>query len=159
MRTFLKNFLVPLIASILATTMLGMIFSTQRVISMLNDIGGDVSFSERVSMTGFDLIRFGSLFIIFVAIALTIALTLALFLSRKLPSLRRWIFIVAGMVAIFLMLSLMKKAFFDVQIVAGARDSLGFFLQVIAGGLGGYVFYRLNERQKQIQLSEPTAEV
>ena len=159
MRTFLKNFLVPLIASILATTMLGMIFSTQRVISMLIDIGGDVSFSERVSMTGFDLLHFGSVYILFVSLALTIALTTALILSKKLSGLKRWIFIGAGMVGLFVMLILMKKAFFDTQLVAGARDAFGVFMQMIAGGFGGYVFYRLNERQKQIQLSKPAAEV
>ncbi len=150
MQAFFKTFLIPLMASILVTTALGMVFSTQRVISLLRNIGGDISFSDRLTMTGFDLIHFGSVFIIFISIALTVALTLALFLSRKFPKLRRWIFIGAGMVALFIMLFLMKKTFFDIQIVAGARDSFGFFLQIMAGGIGGYVFHRLNQRSSII---------
>ena len=38
------------------------------------------------------------------------------------------------------MLLLMKDAFFDVPIIAGARDSFGLALQTLAGIFGGFVF-------------------
>ena len=148
MRSLFKTFLMPLFASIIVTTIIGMFFSTQRVISQLNGIGGNVSFGERVSMTFFDLHHFGSLFIIFVSIALLVAFAMASWFARKSPNLRKWIFVVAGAVALLVMLLGMKKAFFDTQLVAGARDGLGVVLQMLAGAIGGYVFHRLSLTQK-----------
>ncbi len=140
---FLKTYLFPLILAAAATAILATIMQTQRVISALKDAGGTVSGSERISMTLYDAQHLGSLYFVFIFIALLVALTVAAFIARRKAGIAKYIYMGAGFVAMFVMLFLMKKAFFDVHIIAGARDGLGLILQGLAGAIGGYVFWRL----------------
>ncbi len=143
---FLRYFLFPLCVAVLITTMLGMVFSTQKVISALNELGGEIGFSDRLSMTAYDLKYFGSLYIVFVFVAFLVAMIVALLIARKLPHLKFLLVLGAGFVAIIILLNGMKMAFFDINLVAGARDGFGYFLQGLAGLAGGWVFYRLNQK-------------
>jgi len=43
----------------------------------------------------------------------------------------------------FVMLWAMEQVFFGVPIVAGARDGFGLILQMLAGGVGGFIFAKL----------------
>ncbi|WP_298915115.1 hypothetical protein [uncultured Algimonas sp.] len=139
MKTFL-TFLGGWIAAAVATTALGVLFQTQNVIARLNGIGADIGWSERLSMSAYDLLRLGSLYILFVGIA-TLVAYLAGLLVYRLASFGRWVvFAVAGAVALFVMLMLMKQAFFGVHLIAGARDVAGIGFQMLAGALGGLVF-------------------
>ena len=133
--------------AVLVTTLLSMVISTQRVISALQNIGAEVSFAERLSMTGYDAVRFGSLFLPFCLIAFFIAMTAASLIKRLKPSFALPFYAGAGFVAMIIMLRLMKMAFFDVNIVAGARDMAGYVLIGVAGLIGGVVFWRLNRKQ------------
>ena len=146
MGRFLKTYLWPLLVSALITTVLSMIISTQRVIGALSDIGADIGLSERLSMTGYDVFRFGSLFLPFCLIAFLVAMTLASWLGRRKPSIAMPLFAGAGFFAMIVMLRLMKMAFFDVNIVAGARDLTGYILVGIAGLIGGVLFWRLHSK-------------
>ena len=143
MGRFLTTYLWPFLVATLVTTLLSMVISTQRVIGALQDIGADISLSERLSMTGYDAFRFGSLFLPFCLIAFLVAMTAASWLKRLKPSLALPLFAGAGFVAMIIMLRLMKMAFFDVNIVAGARDLTGYVLIGIAGLIGGVVFWKL----------------
>ncbi len=142
MGRFFKTYLGPLLMAVLVTTVLSMVISTQRVIGALQDIGADVGMAERLSMTGYDAFRFGSMFLPFCLIAFIVAMTAASWLKRLKPSLAPVFYAGAGFVAMIVMLRLMKMAFFDVNIVAGARDMTGYILIGLAGLIGGVLFWQ-----------------
>ncbi|NNE58921.1 MAG: hypothetical protein HKN36_12510 [Hellea sp.] len=145
MTRFLNRFLWPLLGAIFVTYILACIFQTQRVISLLQDSGGDVSFGERLSMTFYDLRHLSMLYLPFISIALTAAMAVSIFLAKKFKGLEIFVYIVAGMTAMMVLLFGMKMFFFDVHLIAGARDGFGLTLQAIAGGFGGKMFYRLRK--------------
>ncbi len=145
MKSWLKNYLWPLLAAIVVATFMSVVLQTQRVISMLKDVGANIPFTQRLSMTTYDLQHLGTTFIIFVAIAMLTAMTIALLLSRKLPRQSLVLHILAGASSICLLLYFMQMVFFGLPLIAGARDALGMVGQMFAGGLAGYVFYRLRK--------------
>ena len=91
-------------------------------------------------MTIYDIQHLGSLYIIFVSIALAVAFLLGGLVYRFAKFGRPIIYMVAGGTAILVMLFAMKAQFFDVHIIAGARDSFGLGLQMLAGAMGGLFF-------------------
>jgi len=124
---------------------LGITFQTQNVLARLGDIGADVSFGDRLSMTFYDIQHLGSLYIIFISIALAVAFLLGGLVYRFAKFGRPIIYMVAGGVAILVMLFAMKAQFFDVHIIAGARDAFGLGLQMLAGAIGGLIFARITK--------------
>jgi len=128
------------VAAALTTVILGITFQTQNVLARLENIGADVSFGERLSMTLYDIQHLGSLYMIFISIALAIAFCLGGLVYRFAKFGRQIVYVVSGGVAILVMLFAMKAQFFDVHIIAGARDAFGLVLQVLAGAIGGLVF-------------------
>lgn len=133
-------FLASVVTAALATTL-----STQFVIAALADIGANVDFAKRLSMTWADLRGLAPLYFVFLGLGLVIAFLAAGGLYRLVKKLRSVIFIVAGAVAVAVTLILMEKVFFDVPLIAGARSGFGFFMQMIAGAVGGFVFARLTQ--------------
>ena len=146
------QFFLVLIASATITTIFASFISTQRVVNNLTDISGPVAISDRISMTFYDITHFGTRYVLFISFAFLIAMLSAKVLSDRLPNQSRIIFICAGAVAILIMLLLMQIVFFGVPIVAGARDGFGLFLQCFCGAIGGYIFYRLFWRRKNIEI-------
>jgi hypothetical protein len=144
--TFLR-FLKGWIGGAVATTALGVVLQTQNVIGRLNDIGANVGIGQRLSMTAYDLLYLGSLYIIFVSLGTLVAYLMGLLVYRFAGVGRPIIFAVAGAVAILVMLLLMKQAFFGIHMIAGARDGLGIGLQMVAGAVGGLVFARLSANE------------
>ena len=129
-----------LIVSVTFTVILAVSIQTQRVIGGLEEIGASVPIGERIGMTAYDVMHLGSLFGIFVFIALFVAFLAAGFLCRFIKLSPPFVYSVAGAVAVIIMLMIMKRAFFDVHIIAGARDGIGIALQALCGALGGYIF-------------------
>ncbi|CAM3840817.1 hypothetical protein LIHA111178_11495 [Litorimonas haliclonae] len=124
----------------------GVCFSSLRVIALLENIGGSVSFGKTLSMVLYDLFYFAKiLYLGFVGLGLLIAfgvgsILLLILELRSRASYRFIVFSVAGAVSMGVMLWAMKNVFFGMQLVAGARDGTGIFLQILAGILGGLVF-------------------
>lgn len=147
MKSWLKNYLWPLLVATVIATFTSIFLQTQRVISMLQQVGAEIPIAQRLSMTGYDLQHLGTTFVIFVAIALLIALTIALLISRKFPRQSLLLHIVAGASSICLLLYFMQMMFFGLPLIAGARDALGMAGQLLAGGLAGYIFYRLRKNR------------
>lgn len=139
MARFLK-FLMGWILGAVTTTAIGVTLQTQNVIARLGNIGADIGMGQRVSMTLYDLIYLGSLYIIFVGLGTLAAYLLGLVVYRIAGFGRPVVFAVAGAVAILIMLMLMKQAFFGIHLIAGARDGFGIGLQMVAGALGGLMF-------------------
>jgi len=134
--------------AVITTIILAIIFQSQNVISRLNNIGAEVALPERLSMTAYDLQHLGSLYGLFIAIALAIAFLVggAVFHVAKIG--RPLIYITAGAAAMVVMLFAMKEVFFDMHLIAGARDGLGIGLQMLAGALGGLVFAKTSPAPK-----------
>jgi len=139
-RRVVLRFMFFWLSAALVTTALGVLLQTQNVIARLNDIGADVGIGQRLSMTAYDLVYLGSLYIIFVSLGTLVAYLLGLLVYRFAGFGRPVVFAVAGAVAMLVMLLSMKQAFFGIHMIAGARDALGIGLQMVAGAVGGMVF-------------------
>lgn len=151
MKVFLKR-IGAWLAAVITVVVLAVILQTQNVILRLEDIGAEVGLGERVSMTLYDIMHLGSLYGIFIAIALALAFLAGGLLFRFTKFGRSIIYPVAGGIAILVMIFLMKRAFFDVHIIAGARDSLGIALQILAGMIGGFIFAKLTAKDSPTPL-------
>lgn len=151
MKTFLK-FLLGWVLGALSTTALGVLLQTQNVIARLGSIGAEIGVGERLSMSLYDLIHLGSLYVIFVSAGTFVAYLAGLLVFRLAGFGRPIVFAVAGAVAMLVMLLLMKQAFFGVHMIAGARDVIGIGLQMLAGALGGLLFERITRKPKGLKL-------
>lgn len=142
--------------AVLTTVIFGVALQTQNVIARLGGIGADISLGERLSMTGYDIVHLGSLYGIFIAIAFIVAFLAGGLVFHFTKFGRPVIYAVAGAVAILVMLFAMKAQFFDIHIIAGARDGLGIAMQMLAGAAGGFVFARVSKIRKFTK-NEPVA--
>ncbi len=157
-RFFKKPFIWNRIATLIAvavTSISASIFSSQIIIANLANLGLNTPFAKRLSMTAYDLYHFAGLYSLFILLAFMIAFQVAGFISKKLDISRAFIFVGAGFIAIFVMLFLMQRVFFGVPIVGGAREGFGHILQLVAGGLGGWVFARLTRKNKIDDITPP----
>ena len=132
-----------LMVSVFTSAILASFFSSFKVTSALGDINVALPLPERVNMSLYDLLHFGPLFGAFIFIAFLIAFLAGGLVFRMTGFSRTVIYSAAGAIAIAVMLWAMEQVFFGVPIVAGARDISGFLLQMLAGGIGGFIFARL----------------
>ena len=130
-----------LLIAALSTYIIGVIVNSQFV---MNAHGVPISFGERVNMTVFDVSNMWLYFVV-ILIALLLGFLIAMAVKRLMPGLSRYAFPIAGATAIGATLGLMYVQFQTVPI-SGARSSLGFASQVLAGGIGGWVFARIVQR-------------
>lgn len=100
-----------------------------------------ISFAERLNMTAFDVSNMWPYFII-ILVALLLGFLIATLVKRMASGLSRYAFPIAGAAAIGATLGLMYLQFQTIPI-SGARSALGFASQVLAGGLGGWIFARI----------------
>ena len=144
MNIWLKR-LIAWPAATFVCTALAAFISSQRVLNQLPDPLGQIGLSERVFTAFYDIQHFGSLYGLFILIAFLIAFLAGGLIFRFAKFGRPIVYMVAGAVAMMVMLIAMKQAFFGVDIVAGARDGFGLALQMLSGAVGGYVFARLTK--------------
>jgi len=87
----------------------------------------------------------------FIAIAFLVAFLVAEGISRVLPvRLRTLAMAVAGLCAIPVLFWAMKQAFFGVDILAGARNTIGYIIQAIGtGAVSGALFGYLTRRRRR----------
>jgi len=142
MRAFFKRIFAWGLA-VITTVILGVAMQTQNVLSRLGGIGADISLGERLSMTAYDILHLGSLYAIFVTPALLIAIIICDLIARNIKFARPLTYAVGGAAAILVMLFAMKMRYFDVHLLAGARNNLEIGMQMLAGALGGFVFAKL----------------
>ena len=133
---------VALLVAALSTYVIGVIANSQFV---MNAHGVPISLAERVNMTAFDVSNMWPYFVV-ILIALLLGFLIATVVKRLLPLLSRYAFPIAGAVAIGATLGLMYLQFQTIPI-SGARSGLGFASQVLAGGIGGWVFSRILQKQ------------
>jgi len=132
-----------LIPAVISTVIIGSVISSNRVINILDDIGSKTNFGDRLSMSFYDVTHFGTLYGPFIFLAFTVAFLAAWKIFDVMKVARTLIYVAAGAIAMFVMLWAMEQVFFGVPIVAGARDGFGLILQMLAGGVGGFIFAKL----------------
>lgn len=140
------RWIAGLICAALGTYVLGVIVNSQFV---MNAHGVPISFSERLNMTAFDVSNMVLYFVV-ILVSLLLGFLIATVVKRFLPSLSGAAFPVAGAAAIGTALGLMYIMFQTVPI-SGARSALGFLSQVIAGGVGGWIFAKIVVRPDQAE--------
>ncbi len=132
------GWIIALLVGALGTYVVGVIANAQFVIGAHNV---PVSFTDRLSMTAFDVSNMW-LYYAIIVIALLLGFGIAAAVKRFLPSLAGVAYPAAGAAALGMVLGLMYMQFQTIPI-SGARGTFGFASQVIAGGIGGWIFARL----------------
>ena len=142
--TIAVRILVSYVVAVLVTYLLGATAATQSVLASLEAMGVVVSVGERLSTTGKDLIGMFPTYGLIIAVALAIALPVATTIAKYLPGWRAFGLVAAGVVALTLPHILMRELL-EISPVASTRTIMGLLVQGLAGGLGGYAFYRLRD--------------
>lgn len=145
MSIFLR-YAVAYIAAVICTSVLASFFSSQSVIAALQQVGADVPFSARMSMTVGDLKILETLAAVTAAcflVAFLVAGACNKFISNNRPA---W-FTLAGACALVCTLLLISY-FLQLMPIAGARSTLGLAFQGLAGAFGGYLFSKLSKNKE-----------
>ena len=132
------RWITALLSAALGTYVIAVVLNSQFVMAA-HDV--PISFADRLNMTAFDVSNMG-LYLVIILIALLLGFAIAALVKRFLPGLARYAYPVAGAAAIATVLGLMYMQFQTVPI-SGARSALGFLSQVLAGGIGGWIFARI----------------
>lgn len=138
--SFLRRVAALLIAG-LATYVVAVVANSQFVMGAHNV---PISIGDRLNMTAFDVSNMW-LYLVIILVALLIGFLIAAMIKRLVPRLSRYAYPVAGAAAIGATLGLMYLQFQTVPI-SGARSTMGFLSQVLAGGLGGWIFAKIAQR-------------
>ena len=136
-------FLVSLLVASVVATALASIMQTQNLISRLNGLGADIGLGSRATTALYDLRHFAPQYFLGLLAGFLIAFIVGLVLFRMVRFGRPVIFAAAGAAAVLAFLLGSKEAFFGVQLVGGARDTVGLLFQLLAGVVGGLVFARM----------------
>ena len=109
----------------------------------------DVSLSENVQTTLAAIVAqpIGTLYVLVIAVGFLIAFYVADLIKAVLPRLSGIAYPTAGAVAIVVALVLMR-AQYDIVPILGAQSTYGFWLQVLAGVIGGVVFEILRPKDR-----------
>ena len=140
--------LLPLIISVLSTTLICSLASTFRALAQLKDIGAPITVSQSLNTAFYDLQHFAPLYGLFIFIAFIVAFITAALTHKFTRQNKVVIYTLAGFISIWVMLWAMKQVFFGVPIVAGARDNFGLMLQLLSGAFGGWLFIKLRTKKE-----------
>ncbi|MCF6143260.1 MULTISPECIES: hypothetical protein [Pseudoalteromonas] len=135
---FLTRLLPSFLASWLLTFTLASLFHSQYVVNQLVNVGIEISFSDRVNLTLDDWLGLLPTYGAIIAVALAFAFSVTGLLYRKHPKYGIQLFVIAGVTA-FAVALVAIESIMNITIIAGARG-WGFYTQLIAGAVGGYVF-------------------
>ncbi|MFZ5616266.1 MAG: hypothetical protein ACOZAA_02945 [Pseudomonadota bacterium] len=128
--------------AVIVATMLASFAHTQMIVEGLENSGAAVTLKQRLSMSAGDLSGLAPQYGIVIAIGLFLGFLVAAALRRVLKPLAPIAYPLAGAAAIATALVLMPilLKLDGITPIAGARTSLGFALQCLAGAAGGLAF-------------------
>jgi hypothetical protein len=140
---FLTRLLPSFLISWLLCFSFASLFHSLYVVNQLVDVGIAVKLTERLSFMRDDWLGLLPTYGVILAIALTLAFLITSLLVKKLKrsSSSTLLFTSAGIVALATVL-IAIESIMNINIIAGARG-WGFYLQLLAGGIGGWVFAKL----------------
>ena len=128
--------------AVITAYLLGAILVSQGNIAAVVALGFDVSFSQRLDAAVHDMLSMTDIYLPLVAISLALGLPVAYAIVRNRPQLRLIAYTLAGFTAL-IAIHVVIKAVVGLSGVAPTRTLVGLLCQGIAGGVGGYLFYRL----------------
>ena len=131
------------VLAVIAAYLLGAIFVNQGNIAAVVELGFNVSIGQRFEAAVHDMLNMIDIYLPLVAISLLLGFPVAHAIVRKRPHLRSIGYTMAGFVAL-VAIHVTIKTVVGISGVAPTRTLLGLLCQGIAGGVGGYLFYRLN---------------
>lgn len=135
---FLTRFLPPFFLSWLLTFTCASVFHSQYVVNQLVEVGVVVGFADNLKMTLNDWLGLLPTYGTIIAIAFLIAFPVANWLSNKFSRYTALVFALAGISTLaFVLIAI--ESIMNIHIIAGARG-WGFYAQLLAGALGGYLF-------------------
>ncbi|MDC9502448.1 MULTISPECIES: hypothetical protein [unclassified Pseudoalteromonas] len=140
---FLTRLLPIFLVSWLFTFTLASLFHSQYVVNQLVDVGVVVSLSNRINLTLDDWLGLLPTYGAIIAIALAIAFFAVVLLIKKFEKYSMVLFVVSGITA-FAEVLVAIESIMNIHIIAGARG-WGFYLQLLAGALGGLLFALLTK--------------
>ena len=140
---FLTRLLPIFLVSWLFTFTLASLFHSQYVVNQLVDVGVVVSLSDRINLTLDDWLGLLPTYGAIIAIALAIAFFAVVLLIKKFEKYSMVLFVVSGITA-FAEVLVAIESIMNIHIIAGARG-WGFYLQLLAGALGGLLFALLTK--------------
>ena len=140
---FLTRLLPIFLVSWLFTFTLASLFHSQYVVNQLVDVGVVVSLSDRINLTLDDWLGLLPTYGAIIAIALAIAFFAVVLLVKKFKKYSMALFVASGITA-FAVVLLAIESIMNIHIIAGARG-WGFYLQLLAGALGGLLFALLTK--------------
>lgn len=135
-------------AASMLTFVLASIFHSQFVLLGLTQINVDIPISQWLGMTFSDILGLSLSYGIVIAIALLICFGVSTAVAKYWRILPTWIYPLLGALTIAIMLAAMQPIL-NVTLIAGARSTMGFLFQCVAGLMGGYVFARVWFKYKQ----------
>jgi hypothetical protein len=136
------HWLASWILAALLAFLVGSIFATQFILANVTALGPEVDLTVRLHATTHDLLGLSSSYLPLIGIAFLLGLPIAGGLSKLWPEQRLLLYIAAGAVAL-LAIHLLMKALLGLSGIAATRSLAGLLSQGLAGGCGGYLFYRL----------------
>ena len=140
---FLTRLLPIFLVSWLFTFTLASLFHSQYVVNQLVDVGVMVSLSDRINLTLNDWLGLLPTYGAIIAIALAIAFFAVVLLVKKFKKYSMVLFVASGITA-FAVVLVAIESIMNIHIIAGARG-WGFYLQLLAGALGGLLFALLTK--------------
>lgn len=150
---FLTRVLPSFLVSWLLTFTLASLFHSQYVVNQLVNVGVVVSFNERLTLTLDDWLGLLPTYGVIIAVALSIAFIVTSLIFKRYSNVGNWLFILAGITA-FAVVLVAIESIMNINVIAGARG-WGFYAQLLAGAVGGYVFALLskaNHRKNSLNL-------
>ncbi len=130
---------IHFLATIVITTVLISIVSSQLVLADIQSFGLNVSIEDRLEVTANDIIGMGPILLLMVGLSLLVAFVLARYSCRFLGGNRTIWTVIAGLSSLPVTLYLIKY-FMGVTILASARTTIGMFLIACSCALGGWMF-------------------
>lgn len=139
----LKHYLI----AVLVTITLACLLQTQMVLLALNNIGIDITWSQRFYMSWQDLLGLAPSYGVVIATGLAIGFALVKSINTYTQIKTRYLYIISGACTMAVILAAMQPVL-GVTLLAGARSGLGITLQIGAGTLGGLCFMHLRNSIK-----------
>lgn len=143
------NILVSGLAAVLLATVLGAVIQSQYNLAGIAALDVPVPLSTWIATTLKDIVGFGMLYGLLVAVAFFVALPVAAWLSRRFVDRAPWIFMLAGGAAVAALL-LLLKAVLPMTAIAATRDPSAVVLMALAGVPAGWVYYLLRWRRQEL---------
>jgi hypothetical protein len=136
------GFMAAWLSAAVLTAILSAVVQTQHTVAGLRAVGAPVSFGQRLTMTGLDLLNFAPVYAALVAAGFLIAFIVALGLKRLWPGGRSALFPLAGAAAVATLLGLMNQLL-GLALIPATLSAPWWLALVACGALGGVVFARL----------------